>query len=332
MPRLIHITDLYHPHNDPDDHYDLAQVFALGKSGALQVQQVIIDYPKLDDIWAPALGAVYQLNALTKSNVHVTVGTDPRIYAGKPELWASAPKEDVWAAEAILDILRTCEEKVFISIAGGCLDTAIALAREPELFREKCAGILLNAGSGIPTEEKEWNVTLGPLEYSKLFEAPCPLYWCPCMHSMDCLKGRFGTLYELTQQVLWKQVSPELVNYFLYALTRTADPLYLQYLTKPADEEARAHFGALRRGMFCTAGLFEAAGLTVTADGEIVSKGKTDSPVYSFRPVRVTATAAGETDWQFDSRCTDRLLFCINDTEKYEAAMTKALTSILAQI
>ena len=33
MPKLIHITDLYHPHEDPDDHFDLAQIFALAKNG-----------------------------------------------------------------------------------------------------------------------------------------------------------------------------------------------------------------------------------------------------------------------------------------------------------
>ena len=32
MRKLIHITDLYHPHEDPDDHFDLAQIFALAKN------------------------------------------------------------------------------------------------------------------------------------------------------------------------------------------------------------------------------------------------------------------------------------------------------------
>ena len=41
--KLIHITDLYHPHADPDDHYDLAQVFGLEKLGKLEIMQVLID-------------------------------------------------------------------------------------------------------------------------------------------------------------------------------------------------------------------------------------------------------------------------------------------------
>jgi len=30
---LIHCTDLFHPHGDPDDHFDQACVFSLGYQG-----------------------------------------------------------------------------------------------------------------------------------------------------------------------------------------------------------------------------------------------------------------------------------------------------------
>ena len=33
----IHITDIFHPHGDPDDHYDLALAFALHKAGLLRL-------------------------------------------------------------------------------------------------------------------------------------------------------------------------------------------------------------------------------------------------------------------------------------------------------
>ena len=46
--KVIHITDLYHPHQDPDDHFDLAQIFALAKQGDLEVLQVMIDHLERD--------------------------------------------------------------------------------------------------------------------------------------------------------------------------------------------------------------------------------------------------------------------------------------------
>lgn len=333
MPaKLIHITDLYHPHNDPDDHYDLAQVFALHKLGAIELQQVIIDYPKLDDRWAPALAAVYQLNDLTGSNVHVTLGADTRLYVGKPELWKNAPPNTVLASETILEILRKSEEKVYITIVGGCLDTAIALERDPETFREKCAGIVLNAGSGVPTPEKEWNVMLGLTEYSKIFEAPCPVFWNPCMHSMECWSGEYGTHYRFLQKELWKKISPKLLNYFLYALTRSADPLFLKALNKTPDPEVLEQFGNLYRDMYCTGSIFDLAGKAVTVDGEIVEKSSSDRAVFEYRPVRVKPTADGDTTWEFDDTAADRFMFCVNDTARYDEAMGKALSTLLAEI
>lgn len=330
--KLIHITDLYHPHNDPDDHYDLAQVFALHKCGAIDLQHVIIDYPKMDDRWAPALASVYQLNDLTGSNVHVTLGADTRLYVGKPELWKEAPISNTQAAETILKILQTSEEKVFITIVGGCLDTAIALERSPETFREKCAGIILNAGSGIPTVEKEWNVMLGLTEYSKIFEAPCPVYWNPCMHSMECWSGEFGTHYRFLQKKMWQKLSPQLLNYFLYILTHSQNPLFLKVLHETPDPEAVAAYGEMYRDMYCTGSIFDIAGKTVTTDGRIADKETVSNPVFEYRPVKASPTPEGDTIWEYDETSTDRFMFCVNDTACYDNAMAEALGDLLSTL
>lgn len=330
--KLIHITDLYHPHNDPDDHYDLAQVFALHKCGAIDLQHIIIDYPKMDDRWAPALASVYQLNDLTGSNIHVTLGADTRLYVGKPELWKTAPAAHVHAAEIILDILKKSDEKVYITIVGGCLDTAMALERSPETFREKCAGIILNAGSGIPTAEKEWNVMLGLTEYSRIFDAPCPVFWNPCMHSMECWSGEFGTHYRFLQKELWKKLSPGLLNYFLYVLTRSSNPLFLKVLNETPDPNAIEQFGELFRDMYCTGSIFDIAGKTVTTDGKIAEKGSVTNPVFEYRPVRVKPTPEGDTLWEYDASSSDRFIYCVNAPSCYDAAMAEALGDILTNL
>jgi hypothetical protein len=41
---LIHATDLFRPHADPDDHFDLASVFALA-AGGFELLAVMIDHP-----------------------------------------------------------------------------------------------------------------------------------------------------------------------------------------------------------------------------------------------------------------------------------------------
>ncbi len=39
---IIHQTDLFHRHGDPDDHVDLATVFALASQGRLDMRGIVI--------------------------------------------------------------------------------------------------------------------------------------------------------------------------------------------------------------------------------------------------------------------------------------------------
>ena len=46
---FIHQTDLFRPHNDPDDHWDLATLYALGATEYLDPIGVLIDSPLIPD-------------------------------------------------------------------------------------------------------------------------------------------------------------------------------------------------------------------------------------------------------------------------------------------
>ncbi len=45
MVSFIHQTDLFHPHGDPDDHWDLATVYALAVQKRINLVGVLFDYP-----------------------------------------------------------------------------------------------------------------------------------------------------------------------------------------------------------------------------------------------------------------------------------------------
>ena len=60
MTYFIHQTDLFHPHGDPDDHWDLATVFALAGQGQLNLRGIVIDYPPPHRAGDPATLAVAQ--------------------------------------------------------------------------------------------------------------------------------------------------------------------------------------------------------------------------------------------------------------------------------
>jgi hypothetical protein len=42
---MLHVTDLFRPHIDPDDHWDLACAYALAYQDAVDLAGVLIDYP-----------------------------------------------------------------------------------------------------------------------------------------------------------------------------------------------------------------------------------------------------------------------------------------------
>ena len=45
MVTVVHQTDLYRPHQDPDDHWDLACQYALAKLGRQRLGGILLDYP-----------------------------------------------------------------------------------------------------------------------------------------------------------------------------------------------------------------------------------------------------------------------------------------------
>jgi len=212
---LIHTTDLYRPHIDPDDHFDLATAFALAAGGRFELLAVMIDHPPAGAAVDPDVQAVAQLSRISGLAVPVLTGTRRRL---SPEE-ASLPehREDAAGVRALLEVLRASTRPVFISIVGSTRDVALAGRLEPKLFAAKCAGILLNAGSGTPDKIKaarlEYNVNLDPVSYAAIFDLPCRLYWLPCFEvapggGVPFASGEYGTYYRFLQRDLFSRLSP----------------------------------------------------------------------------------------------------------------------------
>ena len=170
---VFHQTDIFHPHADPDDHWDLACNYALAIRGDTSLLGVMIDYPP----WAgdPAIGAVAQMNFISGLAVPAVVGTaahdvEDRCSAGGG---CTSPADN-----ALLNALRRSPEPVVINIVGSCRDIALAGLRDPGLFSKKCAAIYLNAGTGSQDPQKaavlEYNVQRNPASYAAVFDIALP--------------------------------------------------------------------------------------------------------------------------------------------------------------
>jgi hypothetical protein len=352
---MLHVTDLFRPHNDPDDHWDLACVYALAHQGRADLRAILTDYPPSPRDNDPDVLGVAQMNYLTGQAVPVVVGL-PRPMRSRHDTQADATPLEDGGIRALLRVLRESPRPVVISVLGSCRDVAVAGKREPDLFAKKCAALYLNAGTGTPDRTKaarlEYNVSLNPAAYAALFDLPCPIYWMPCFEELPG-KGQgtprvmeFGTFYSFRQSDILPHLSPHLKNFFAWMYKHgrsekgSPPPGYdwLRYLLGPNDDALLARQGALYRNMWCTGGFFHATGQAVTRDGRPRPEGALrarpraesgQDAVFRFEPIRVQCSDDGVTQWTREVSSKDRFIFRVLDRDRYAAAMTAAMKLLL---
>ena len=281
---VIYSTDLLHPHDDPDDHYDLATLFSLSE---LDVRGIVLD---LGERQRQRMGRapVEQILQIAGRRVPFAIGIDRPLRSGDDQA-DDVPPECQGGIELILSILRQSREKVVIFTTGSLRDVAAAYNREPELLRDKVRALYFNAGNGPGGPQKEWNVTLDPTAYLRVFESGLPLFWCPCYGEQG-----YQTHFIADQAAVVGACAPTMQNFFVYCLTKSQeDPL--AFLRSGEHSLPKGP-----RNMWCTGPLYHAAGRRIYERDEddfaalqpvqARQAGLADKEVTTFRfsPVRVT--------------------------------------------
>jgi hypothetical protein len=338
---FIHVTDLCRPHLDPDDHWDLACVYALARRGDIELKGVVIDYPPAGRTECnPDIAAVAQMNRIAGLSVPVAVGS-PHPMKSRDDTQPYATESDLQGVRMILDTLRTSDRPVIITVTGSSRDVAVAGKKAPDLFAAKCAGVYLNAGTGSPDQglsaKLEYNVTLDKVAYAALFDLPCPLYWLPCFEGTESDGGpvvrEYASHYVFHQGEILPRLSPPVRNYFACMFGRSTDCHWLGYLTRTPDETLLTEQAGKDRHMWCTAGLFHAAGYVVTPAGETAPHSTTnDATVFDFKPVQITCGADGITQWHHDPQSKNRFLLHVGNRHDYQTAVTRAMGTLLTTL
>ena len=178
---LVYSTDLFHPHDDPDDHLDLATVFAIPE---FDLKAILLDQGD-KQLRKPGRIPVEQMFALTGRRVPYAAGLGAKLRTPS-DTGLDQPKEFQGAVELFLKVLRDSDRPVRVVAVGSVRDIAAAFNREPELLRKKVEALYLVIGNakigGI-----EYNVELDRQAFRAVLRSKLPIYWFPCFPAQNRL-------------------------------------------------------------------------------------------------------------------------------------------------
>ncbi|HEY3331799.1 MAG TPA: hypothetical protein VGK19_17340 [Capsulimonadaceae bacterium] len=241
---VISVTDLYHPHQDPGDNFDLIAAFALPE---VDLRAVVLDcsepfrqpvagplsspalYPDPTGPRDPGFIPVTQLNYAFDRCVPAAVGPF-RQMRDPLDPMTDTPRFQQQGIELILETLRASDEPVHVLSFGSARTIAAAYNRAPDVFERNGAVIELAAGASS-TAYLEWNVALDPLAIVRLLSSPLTVNIYPCATEngpFDC--GPFNTFYSVPDLRFIADMDPQLRRYLHFAFGRSTRMDYLRAL------------------------------------------------------------------------------------------------------
>lgn len=311
---VIYSSDLFHPHDDPDDHFDLACLYSLPEA---DLRAVILDQGARQ-AKSPGLKPVWQLNYLAGRHVPSAIGLPNKLKSpDDPALNQLAEHQN--GVNLILQTLQDTREKAVIMFVGSARDVAAAFNRRPGLFRDKVRSIHGFIGdAGVPGCQ-EWNVQLDPQAFIRLMRADVPFYWIPCFDGGLWTNNGHASFWRAKHgEVLDKTPAP-LQRYFLYMLRQaTNDPI--AYLSQPTSPEDRAWMMGGSRNLWASALLGLALDRPLLLDGKEIA---------GFSPVDVSVNDRAVISYGKAPGSRSVMRFEIKDRARFSEAATRATARLL---
>ena len=333
---VIYCTDLFHPHDDPDDHFDLATLYAMPE---LDVKGIVLDQGR-KQLERPGRIPVSQLNKITGRNVPAVIGlATPLKSPGDKGL--DQPPEFQRGVELIVQTLRASPKRVCIATLGSVRDVVSAYNREPRLFQTNVAMVLSFIGEASDANLREYNVTLDPQAYVGLMRSGLPVYWVPCFDGGLWQNRGHASFWRASHLALLAQATPEVIQFFVYALDKeTSEPL--AFLSRPIDPERQQRLFAGTRNLWCAAVLGAMSGREIVPDrgkwrsvlpGRIpTAPGASRKALFGFSEVEVSVNDAGAVSYGKGPTSHKLKRFEVREPAHYEQGMTEATADLLSSL
>ena len=308
---VIHLTDLYHPPQDPDDQFDLATLLALPE---IDLRAVILDTTQKFLVAAPAgwdvprdpgFVIVAQAAYLAGRSIPTAIGPTAPL-RGVNDDASDRPVREQAGVRLLLETLAVANRPVVVTIVGSARVLMAAFNRDPELVRERVAKVVINAGS-TARRELEWNVALDPHAFVGLWRSGLAVHWYPCATE----RGAFdpeparGTHWSATHAALLAGIPDVWRAWFAYGLSGSARGDVITALPELGRGAMWENLLAARRSLWSTISIVEVAGrgLARTAEGwrfvaraEMLAHGL-HAWDTALDPVVAEVDNSGQVDW-----------------------------------
>jgi hypothetical protein len=333
---VIYCTDLFHPHVDPDDHFDLATLYAMPE---MDIKGIVLDQGK-KQLERPGRIPVSQMNRITGRAVSAVIGLSAPLKS-PDDKGLDQPPEFQRGVEFIVQTLRASAKPVCIATLGSVRDVVAAFNREPGLFRTNVAMVLAFIGEASDAKFQEYNMGLDPQAFVGLMRAGLPVYWVPCFDGGVWQNRGHASFWRASHRALLGEAAPEVIQYFIYALEKEgSDPL--AFLSHPAEPERQARLFAGTRNLWCAAVLGVMSGREVVldedkwksvspaSDWQAIGAGR--KPLFGFSEVDVSVTDAGVVSYGKGPGSNKVRRFEVRDVAQYERGMTEATAGLLSSL
>ena len=333
---VVCCTDLFHPHDDPDDHFDLATLYAIPE---LDIKGIVLDQGR-KQLERPGRIPVSQLNRITGRYVPAVIGLATPLKS-PDDMGLDQPPEFQQGVELIVQTLRASARPVCIATLGSVRDLVSAFIREPGLFRTNVAMVLAFIGEASDAKFQEYNVGLDPQAFVGMMRSGLPVYWVPCFDGGLWQNRGHASFWRANHRALLGQAAPEVIQYFIYALEKEgSDPL--AFLSRPVEPERQGRLFAGTRNLWCAAVLGVMSGREVVLDGRRwtsaspgSSKAATSAgqkPLFGFPEVEVSVSAAGVVSYGKGPGSHKMRRFEVRDPAQYEPGMVEATAGLLSTL
>ncbi len=345
---LIDCTDLYHPHQDVGDNFDLVAAYALPE---VDLRAVILDVTEgyrhanarhADPHFRDPVGPrdpgyipVIQLNYLFDRSVPAAVNPFAAM-EGPGDKMLDAPAFQQSGIDLLLETLRRSAERVDIVSFGSARAVAVAYNREPDLLRSRVRRVHLCAGASS-AEYMEWNVMLDPQAMVCLLRSDLPIDIYPCATKDGPFAyGPNNCFWKLPNLAFLGRLDPGLQSYFAFAFTRSTRMDFLRAMDEPPPAAVLDEIGRREHNVWETCVWLEvsnrrlarrpggpwriAPAAEVWPNDEVLPN--------ELLPCRVKVDDRGLFSFELTDRPTNFRIYNRGDPEANEAALREALPGL----